>query len=107
MAHVATGGVKSLTGLLLKICLNTMGCSWMAKPIEGIGIAMPGLFPALLAAASALLFVPDQAPPVAFIAGVLSPLIGAVLLDLHDIERLATGIANIGSAGTFDGIVLS
>ena len=74
---------------------------------KGIGIAMPGLFPPLLAAMSALLFVPDQAPPVAFVAGVLGPLIGADLLHLRDIEKIATGIASIGGAGTFDGIVLS
>lgn len=106
-AHVAAAGVKPLTGLLLAIFLNTMVCYWMAKPIEGIGIAMPGLFPALLAAVSALLFVPDQAPPVAFVAGVLGPLIGADLLHLPDIEKIAPSIASIGGAGTFDGIVLS
>jgi uncharacterized membrane protein len=56
---------------------------------------------------SALFLVPDQAPPVAFVAGVLGPLIGADLLHLRDIEKIATGIASIGGAGTFDGIVLS
>ncbi|HEX5645601.1 MAG TPA: DUF1614 domain-containing protein [Nitrospira sp.] len=38
---------------------------------------------------------------------VFGPLIGADLLHLHDIEKIATGIAGIGGAGTFDGIVLS
>ena len=78
----------------------------MAKPVEGVGIAMPGLFPTLLAAMSALLLVPEQATPVAFVAGVLGPLIGADLLHLRDIEKIATGIASIGGAGTFDGLVL-
>lgn len=50
----------------------------------------------------ALLLVPDHAPPIAFVAGVLGPLIGADLLHLRDIEKIATG-----GAGTFDGIVLS
>ncbi|MDH5193529.1 MAG: DUF1614 domain-containing protein [Nitrospira sp.] len=106
-AHVVTVGLKPLSGLLLAISINTVACYWMAKPIKGIGIAMPGLFPALLAAVTALLFVPDLAPPVAFVAGVLGPLIGADLLHLRDIEKIATGIASIGGAGTFDGIVLS
>lgn len=106
-AHLMTGGWQPLSGLLLAIFINTMVCYWMAKPIEGIGIAMPGLFPPLLAAMSALLLVPDQAPPVAFVAGVLGPLIGADLLHLRDIQKIATGIASIGGAGTFDGIVLS
>jgi len=79
----------------------------MAQPIEGIGIALPGLFPPLIAALSALLFAPDHAPPVAFVAGVLGPLIGADLLHIRDISNVATGIASIGGAGTFDGIVLS
>lgn len=84
-----------------------MVCYWMAQPTEGIGIAMPGLFPPLIAAISALLLVPDQAFPVAFIAGVLGPLIGADLLHLRDMSKISTGIASIGGAGTFDGIVLS
>jgi uncharacterized membrane protein len=106
-AHLMAAGWQPLSGLLLAILINTLMCYWMAKPIEGIGIAMPGLFPPLLAAMSALLFVPDQAVPVAFVAGVLGPLIGADLLHLRDIEKIAAGIASIGGAGTFDGIVLS
>ncbi len=97
----------SLPGLLLAIIINTLVCYWMARPIEGIGIAMPGMLPPLIAATSALLLVPDQAPPVAFVAGVLGPLIGADLLHLRDISKIATGMASIGGAGTFDGIVLS
>jgi uncharacterized membrane protein len=79
----------------------------MARPIEGIGIAMPGLIPALVAAFSAVAMAPEHAPPLAFVAGVLGPLIGADLLHLRDIEKTATGVASIGGAGTFDGIVLS
>ena len=106
-AHLMATGWQPLFGLLFAIFINAVMCYWMAKPIEGIGIAMPGLFPPLLAAMSALLLVPDQAPPVAYVAGVLGPLIGADLLHLRDIEKIATGIASIGGAGTFDGIVLS
>lgn len=106
-AHLVTAGWRPVSGLLLAIFINTVVCYWLAKPIEGIGIAMPGLFPAIVASVSALLLVPDQAPPVAFVAGVLGPLIGADLVHLRDIEKIATGIASIGGAGTFDGIVLS
>ena len=105
--HLLAAGWQPLSGLLLAILINTMVCYMMAKPIEGIGIAMPGLFPPLVAAMSALLLVPDQAAPVAFVAGVLGPLIGADLLHLRDVSKLSTGIASIGGAGTFDGIVLS
>lgn len=106
-AHLAGAGQHALLGLLLAVVINTGVCYWMAQPVEGVGIAMPGLFPAIVASVSALLLVPDQAPPVAFVAGVLGPLIGADLLHLRDIEKIATGIASIGGAGTFDGIVLS
>ena len=106
-AHVATAGWRPFCGLLLAIFINTVACYWLAKPIEGIGIAMPGFFPPLLATVCALSFAPDQAPPVAFVAGVLGLLIGADLLHLRDIEQIAAGIASIGGAGTFDGIVLS
>ena len=60
-----------------------------------------------MAALLALLFAPSEAAPVAYIAGVAGPLIGADLLHLKDIEESATGVASIGGAGTFDGIVLS
>ena len=68
---------------------------------------LPTLIPPLVAALGAILLLPDFAPPVAFAAGVLGPLVGADLLHLKDIQALNTGIASIGGAGTFDGIVLS
>lgn len=106
-AHLMAAGRQPFFGMLVAISINTAVCYWMAQPIEGIGIAMPGLLPPLIAAISALFLVPDQAAPVAFVAGVLGPLIGADLLHLRDIEKMTTGIASIGGAGTFDGIVLS
>jgi uncharacterized membrane protein len=87
--------------------LNTVACYLMARPVPGLGIALPGLVPALIAAALALLLAGEQAPPVAFISGVIGPLVGADLLHLRDAERMATGVLSIGGAGTFDGIVLS
>jgi uncharacterized membrane protein len=93
------------TGRRLVGCdLHQYGVDRMAKPVQGIGIALPELIPPLLATICALSFAPDQAPPVAFVAGVLGPLIEADLLHLRDIEKIA---ASIGGAGTFDGIVLS
>jgi uncharacterized membrane protein len=87
--------------------LNTVACYLMARPVPGLGIALPGLVPALIAAALAMLLAGEQAAPVAFIAGVIGPLAGADLLHLRDVERMATGVLSIGGAGTFDGIVLS
>lgn len=106
-ASLIREGPESVSGLVVAAAITAAVCYWMAKPIEGIGIALPGFVPPFTAAISALVLAPEQATPVAFIAGVLGPLIGADLLHLRDVERIATGMASIGGAGTFDGIVLS
>ena len=103
---VAING-QYLVGLMLAIGINTGVCYWLARPVEGMGIAIPAFIPPITAVLSALLLAPDEAPAVAFVAGVLGPLIGADLFHLRDIPRIATGMASIGGAGTFDGIVLS
>jgi uncharacterized membrane protein len=93
--------------LVFVVTINAGICYWLAKPIPGIGIGMPAFIPPVVAALSALVLAPDEAPAVAFVSGVLGPLIGADLLHLREIPRMATGMASIGGAGTFDGIVLS
>lgn len=98
-------GVMGLA--LTAVGINVLICYHTARPVANIGIAMPALVPAFAAAACALLLYPELAPPIAFCAGVLGPLIGADLLHLKEIEKLNTGVASIGGAGTFDGIVLS
>ncbi len=107
IVHLSFDHPQSFLWLALAVSVNTAICYRLAQPVSGIGIALPGLVPAAVAAASALWLVPEQAPQVAFVAGALGPLIGADLLHLRDIESLDTGIASIGGAGTFDGIVLS
>lgn len=96
-----------VAGLVLGILANIAVCYWLARPIKKVGIALPGLVPPAVAALCALALAPEQAPPVAFVSGVMGPLIGADLLHLHDIERIEAGLVSIGGAGTFDGIVLS
>jgi uncharacterized membrane protein len=106
-AHLAVHEISSLTALAVCVLLNTAVCYRLARPVEGIGIAMPALIPPLVAASSALILAGSQATPVAFVAGVIGPLLGADLLHLRDIPKISTGLASIGGAGTFDGIVLS
>ena len=96
-----------LFAVVLAVAINTTVCYKLAKPVKGIGIAMPAMVPPIVAVMSALVLAPDQAPPLAFVAGVLGPLLGADLLHLREIPRISTGMASIGGAGTFDGIVLS
>jgi len=93
--------------LVLAAAINVAACYFLARPLPGVGIALPSLVPALLAVAAALLLAPGQAPPVAFVAGVAGPLIGADLLHLWDIDAIGSAVVSIGGAGTFDGIILS
>ena len=89
------------------IAVNIFVCYRLAQPVPKVGIALPALVPALLAALTAIVFIPDFAPPIAFCAGVLGPLVGADLLHMQDIKKIDTSVASIGGAGTFDGIVIS
>lgn len=103
-----SGEGPALLGVAIgAVAINTGVCYWLAQPVKGQGIAMPALVPALVAALCAFVFAPEWAPPLAFAAGVLGPLLGADLLHLQDIKVIGTGVASIGGAGTFDGIVLS
>lgn len=107
LTQVAARGGGALVSLILATAANCTLCYYVARPVPGIGITMPGLVSPLAAAVLALVVAPHQAPPVAFIVGVLGPLIGADLLHLRDFGTRAAGVVSIGGAGTFDGIVLS
>ena len=79
----------------------------LARPVRGVGIAVPGLVPPLVAATTALAMSRRSAPALAYVAGSLGTLIGADLLNLGRIQGLGAPIASIGGAGTFDGIFMS
>ncbi|MEB2285705.1 MAG: hypothetical protein B6D46_09100 [Polyangiaceae bacterium UTPRO1] len=80
----------------------------LARPVEGIGIAVPMFVPPLLAAATALFLAPrGTAPAIAYVAGSLGTLVGADLMNLGVIGSLGAPIASIGGAGRFDGIFLT
>jgi uncharacterized membrane protein len=79
----------------------------MARPVRGLGIAVPIFIPPAIAAATALLLAPNQAPALAYTAGTLGTLIGGDLLNLKRIRGLGAPVASIGGAGTFDGIFLT
>ena len=105
--RVINRGPQVLLPLVAIAGLNIAVCYAIARPVPTVGIVMPSLVPPLVAAIPAFLLVPQFAPPIAFVAGVLGPLIGADLLHLREMETLQTGVVSIGGAGTFDGIVLS
>jgi uncharacterized membrane protein len=89
---------------LLAIAIVSAVVHRLARPVPGVGIAIPLFVPPLIAAATGLLLAPDHAPALAYIAGTLGCLIGADLLNLHRLGGLGAPVASIGGAGTFDGI---
>jgi uncharacterized membrane protein len=106
-ARLAVQAPSVVPAALTALVVNVALCYYVAQPVQKVGITMPPLVPAGAAALSGLLLAPEWAPPIAFMAGVLGPLIGADFLHLDDIADLGTGMASLGGAGTFDGIVLS
>lgn len=80
---------------------------WLARPVGGLGIAVPIFIPPVVAAVVALLISRQAAPSLAYIAGSLGTLIGADLLNLGRLQGLGAPIVSIGGAGKFDGIFLT
>ncbi len=95
--------LKSLIGILIV----TLVAYTFARPVKGVGIAMPALLPPLVSALVAIFIAPEYPVPVAYVSGTLGTLIGADLMHMKDIEKLGAPVASIGGAGTFDGIFLS
>lgn len=100
----------ALWRLAIVAAANIFVCQRVARPVPGVGIMMPGLVSALVAVGLTWLLCPGAMPErvaIAYIAGILGPLVGADLLHLRDVTRVPVGVLSIGGAGTFDGIVLS
>ncbi len=79
-----------------------------ARPVKGVGIAVPMFVPPIMAAFSAYVLAPNELRPViAYVGGVLGTLLGADLFNLGKVRNLGAPVASIGGAGTFDGIFLT
>jgi uncharacterized membrane protein len=72
--------------LLFTAGVNIAVCYRIAQPVHRVGILLPGLVPAAVAALLALLFAPTDAAPIAYIAGVAGPLIVADLMHLREVR---------------------
>jgi uncharacterized membrane protein len=112
LVHLVGVGGWPLTALAVIAWINIVVCYRASRPIAGVGIAMPGFLSPLCAVGLTWVLMyggqySAERAPVAFIAGVAGPLVGADLLRLRDITRVSVGMLSIGGAGTFDGIVLS
>jgi len=100
-------GSRAIVALLVAGTVNTVVCYLAAKPLPDVGIVMPAFLPACAAAMSAYILFPAQAPPIAFVAGVVGPIVGADLMHLNAFVQTTSGVMSIGGAGTFDGIILT
>lgn len=109
LAHLIRAGEDAVWGVTVATGITTFICYIAARPVPGVGIVMPGFISPAAAAMTALLLVPDAAPAAAFVAGTLGPLIGADFFHIRELTRnpRGVGMASIGGAGTFDGILLS
>ena len=92
---------------ILAVSIVTLVVYATARPLKGIGIAVPMFVPPFAAAGTALLLAPDSAPVIAYIAGTLGTLIGGDVMNLRKLRGLGAPVASIGGAGTFDGIFLA
>jgi len=100
----------ALWRLAVVAAVNIAVCYYVARPVQGIGIMIPGLVSPLVAVLMTWLVCPEgmtERVAIAYVAGILGPLVGADLLHLKDITRVPVGVLSIGGAGTFDGIVMS
>jgi uncharacterized membrane protein len=110
--HLWRAGPQPQLALVVATLVNIYVCWRIARPIPGLGIAIPPFAPPLAAILLAWILLAGERydafrAPVAFVAGVSGPLIGADLLNLRKFERISAGVISIGGAGTFDGIVIS
>ncbi len=99
------------TGLWEKAAIATVIITILthrfARPIKGVGIALPAFLPPAIAALVSICIAYHGAPVVAYISGSIGTLIGADILNLNKIKNLGAPVASIGGAGTFDGIFLN
>jgi len=98
---------------LISFLISSVIIYHYAKPIPGLGIAVPMFIPPLTSAFISYLaliafgFPVTLLPKLAFSSGVFSALFGADIMHLKDIEKIGSGVVSIGGAGTFDGIFLT
>ncbi len=92
---------------LVAVAIVSIVCYMFAKPIRGVGIAIPLFIPPLIAVLVAIILSPHNATPVAYVAGTLGTLIGADIANLEKIKDMGAPMVSIGGAGTFDGVFLT
>lgn len=97
---------------LVAVAAVALGVYRVARPVPGLGIAVPALLPGLIAAVTAavlhVLYPHATAvADLAYVGGTLGTLLGADLVNLPKVRRLGAPVVSIGGAGTFDGVFVT
>jgi uncharacterized membrane protein len=106
-AYLLATNPGSLLGPLAATAITAAAVHALARPVAGVGIAVPMWTPPLVAAASALLLAPAAPARAAYVGGTIGSLVGADLMNLGRLRGLGAPAVSIGGAGTFDGIFLT
>ncbi|MEM2127275.1 MAG: DUF1614 domain-containing protein [Candidatus Bathyarchaeia archaeon] len=97
--------------ILIALLMVTTVTNRVAKPIKGLGIAVPTFIPPLTTALTSLILYSISAKSnpfiIAYVSGTVGTLLGADLLNLDKIPKLGAPIVSVGGAGIFDGIYLT
>lgn len=96
-----------LFNTLMAVLIAALVSNAVARPVKGLGIAMPMLVPPLMAVLLGWLLGDGNPNAVAYVSGTLGVLIGADLMNWRKIKELGAPMVSIGGAGTFDGIFLA
>jgi uncharacterized membrane protein len=83
-----------------------------ARPVRGLGIAIPMFIPPIVAALTAWVLAGlfagyGHIDAIAYVGGVIGTLVGADIANLDKLRDLGAPVASIGGAGTFDGVFLT
>jgi uncharacterized membrane protein len=108
LAHQTSAIIPSAIGVAI---VGLVVHRW-ARPVRGLGIAIPMFVPPIVAALAAWFLAaafggPQHIDAIAYVSGVLGTLIGADLANLGNLADLGAPVASIGGAGTFDGVFLT
>jgi uncharacterized membrane protein len=108
LSHQPTAIVPSALGALI---VALVVHRW-ARPVRGLGIAIPMFIPPIVAAMAAWVLAAlfggyAHIDAIAYVGGVLGTLVGADIANLGKLRDLGAPVASIGGAGTFDGVFLT
>ncbi|WP_010479171.1 DUF1614 domain-containing protein [Thermococcus zilligii] len=101
------GAYSVLLRMAVAVGVAALVSNIVARPVPGVGIALPTLVPPLIAVSLAVLIGGEYRPLIAYASGTMGVLIGADLMNWGKIKNLGAQMVSIGGAGTFDGIFLA